>query len=68
MADHIVLGYAFDTSLRGPPEFLQGVLGMPADAELPDGYPICDSLEFGPCPSRDGKQQSHTILMTEAAR
>jgi CubicO group peptidase (beta-lactamase class C family) len=48
-------GYAFDTSLRGSPDFLQGTLGMPTDITLPNGYPICNSIEFGLCPTRDGK-------------
>ncbi|RYN63574.1 hypothetical protein AA0118_g4343 [Alternaria tenuissima] len=46
-------GYAFDTSLRGPPDFLQGELGLPENATVPEGFPICNSIEFGLCASRE---------------
>jgi hypothetical protein len=53
-ADRVDLGYAFDTSLQGPPDYLRDVLGMPMDITVPEGYPTCNSIEFGLCPSREG--------------
>ncbi|USP82873.1 hypothetical protein yc1106_10147 [Curvularia clavata] len=45
-------GYAFDTSLRGPPDLLQGKFGLPVNTTVPEGFPTCNSIEFGLCATR----------------